>query len=87
MGPVGQLLGDRPIVRVHVPFPNEAARVLQTLSGVEHIETNGRYVEIRGVSSEAVVAHLTGRGIVPGEVIRASADLESLFLELTKEAA
>jgi len=87
MGPTAQLMGDRETVRVEVPSPAEAARLLQTLPGVDDVQPNGRYVEVRGVSSEAVVAHLTGHGIIPGEVTRTRPDLESLFLELTQEPA
>ncbi len=45
---------------------------------------DGAYVTVSGVSSEAVVKHLTSCGIIPSEVGQARPDLESLFLELTQ---
>jgi ABC-2 type transport system ATP-binding protein len=85
-GPVSELLSQQQqIVKVRVPSPASARLVLQSLPQVGEIETNGAYVQISGVSSEAVVAHLTAHGIVPGEVSTQRCDLEDMFLELTRE--
>lgn len=85
-GPVDELLNQRQkSVRVRVPSPVAAKRALETLLGISECQTNGSYVRVKGVTSEAVVAHLTAQGIVPGEVISQRSDLEELFLELTRE--
>jgi hypothetical protein len=68
-----------------VPSPANARQVLRTLAGIEDIQTNGVYVQVSGVSSEAVVVHLTSHGILPAEVITQRSDLEALFLTLTRK--
>jgi ABC-2 type transport system ATP-binding protein len=85
-GPVDELLSQQQqCVKVRVPSPVAAMQALQSLPGVGEVQTNGAYVQVLGVSSEAVVAHLTAQGIVPGEVSTQRSDLEDLFLELTQE--
>ncbi len=86
-GPVGELLGGQIIVRVAVPAPQEAAALLRTLPGVQEIKVNGRGLEVSGLSSQAVVAHLTANGLVPSEVTAGCEDLESVFLTLTESQA
>jgi ABC-type multidrug transport system ATPase subunit len=87
-GPVKELLGkQQEVVRVRVTSPAEAAQRLQSLAGVTAIKPNGAYVDISGVTGEAVVRHLTSGGIVPSEVATSHPDLESLFLELTQVPA
>jgi len=83
-GPVGELLEGQTSVRVRVPSPNEAATLLLTLPGVIDVKPDGQYVTITGVSSEAVVKHLTSNDIIPSEVIRTGSDLENVFLKLTQ---
>lgn len=84
-GSVQELLGQRQqIVRVRVALPARATEVLQTLPGVTTITANGAYVEVIGATSEAVISHMVGQGVVPSEVTTEKSDLESLFLELTK---
>jgi ABC-2 type transport system ATP-binding protein len=83
-GAVSSLLGSQTIVRVRVESPAEAAAVLHTLPGASDIQPNGAWVTVGGVSSQAVIAHLTSHGIVPFEVSSGRPDLESLFLELTQ---
>jgi ABC-type multidrug transport system ATPase subunit len=85
-GAVAGLLGKQDVVKVRVPAPEAAAEVLRSLAGVTEIQPNGRYVQIKGVPSEAVVLHLVQNGIVPGEVTTGGSDLESIFLELTQDA-
>jgi len=85
-GAVGELLTGERVVRARVPDPAAAGRVLASLPGAERILANGHYVEVRGVSSESVVSHLIGNGIVPSEIGAGQADLESVFLTLTQEA-
>lgn len=85
-GLVSDLLAQREqVVKVRVPSPAEARRVLETLPGIGRIESNGNYVEISGLPSETIVTQLTANGIVPGEVTVQKSDLESLFLSLTTE--
>jgi ABC-type multidrug transport system ATPase subunit len=84
-GSVDELLNQRQQrVKVRVPSPVMAMQALQTLPGIGDCQTNGAYVQVTGVPSEAIVAHLTAQGIVPGEVISQRSDLEDLFLELTR---
>ena len=85
-GPVQQLAGSSRGVRVQVEQPDAAARVLHDLAGVSRVELDVRHVEVWGVTSQAVVLALTSNGIIPSEVTSTGSDLESLFLELTKEA-
>jgi ABC-2 type transport system ATP-binding protein len=82
-GSVKDLLGQKDIVKVRVPEPTEAVRLLQNLPGCSEIRPNCAQVTVSGVSSQAVVAHLTANGIVPSEVTSGGSDLESIFLELT----
>jgi len=84
-GPVGSLIGGEEVAKVDVPSPQRAIEVLRDLSGVKHLQGNGRRVEVGGVSAEQVVRHLTGLGIIPTQVTTSRADLEDLFLELTQE--
>ncbi|MHB1415631.1 MAG: ABC transporter ATP-binding protein [Chloroflexota bacterium] len=86
-GTVAQLIGQQDVVKARVPSPAQAAGVLRTLAGVTRVEPNGTYVRVSGVPSEAVIVHLVNNGIVPSEVLRGESDLESIFLELTKETA
>lgn len=84
-GAVDELLSQQQlIVKVRVPSPQTASQALKTLPGVGEIQTNGAYVQVTGVTSEAVVTHLTKNGIVPDEVTTQRSDLEDLFLELTR---
>jgi ABC-type multidrug transport system ATPase subunit len=83
-GTVNELLEGQKVVRVRVPSPTEAAVLLQErLEGVTDAQTNGGTVMVTGVESQDVVAFLVANGIIPSEVSRSGADLESLFLELT----
>lgn len=82
-GNVKELLGGPAVVKVRVSSSAEAARLLQSLPGCREIKPNGAYVTVCGVSSQAVVAHLTSKGVVPSEVSTGQSDLESIFLELT----
>jgi ABC-type multidrug transport system ATPase subunit len=85
-GLVSDLLAQREqVVKVRVPSPAEARRVLENVPGVGRIESNGNYIEISGLSSETIVAQLTSNGIIPGEVAVQKSDLESLFLSLTTD--
>jgi ABC-type methionine transport system ATPase subunit len=59
-GPVAELLGRRAAaVKAKGPSPAEAAAVLLTLPNAGEVVPNGAYVTLSGVSSEAVVKHLT----------------------------
>ncbi|NIM95966.1 MAG: ATP-binding cassette domain-containing protein [Anaerolineales bacterium] len=82
-GRVKELLSKTTVVKVRVPSPAEAIRLLQSLPGCSEIKPNGAYVTVCGVSSQAVVSYLTSKGVVPSEVSTGQSDLESIFLELT----
>lgn len=82
-GEVKDLIGEKTLVKVRVPSPAEAVRLLQSLPGCREIRLNGVYVTVSGVSSQAVVSHLTSNGVVPSEVTTGQSDLESIFLDLT----
>ena len=82
-GYVKELIGETAVVRVRVPSSELAVQLLQSLPGCRDIKPNGAYVTVCGVSSQAVVSHLTSGGVVPSEVITGQSDLESVFLELT----
>ncbi len=84
-GAVQELLGQKSVVRARVEAPTAAAEALSLLSGAQDIHSNGAYVSVSGVSSQAVIAHLVAHNIVPSEVSSGQNDLESLFLELTQE--
>lgn len=85
-GAVNELRGAERVVKVRVPDPATAAALLRDLGGVGRVTPNGHYVEVQGVTGEAVVGRLTANGIVPGEVTTSQGDLESVFLALTQEA-
>jgi len=85
-GKVNELLGADEKIRLQVDSTSEAALVLQTLPGATDIQSQDRYVTLRGVSSKEVVSHLTAHGIIPSEVSHFRSDLESLFLELTQDS-
>ncbi len=84
-GSVDELLRSQEmVVRVRVSSPEQAKRALQSLPGVTGIESNGAYVEVKGVPSERIVAHLARHDMPPGEVTEQNSDLERLFLGLTQ---
>jgi ABC-2 type transport system ATP-binding protein len=76
-GRVADLLGHKEVVKVRVPTPAQAVRLLQNLPGCKEIRSNGAYISVSGVSRAA-------NGIVPSEVTSGGSDLESIFLELTE---
>jgi ABC-type multidrug transport system ATPase subunit len=86
-GTVSELVGRKDVIRVRVAEPEEAARVLRALPGVTDVRPDSNHVDVRGVTSEAVIVHMVENGVVPSEVIRGGTDLESVFLELTQETA
>ncbi|HPL26576.1 MAG TPA: ABC transporter ATP-binding protein [Anaerolineae bacterium] len=71
-------------VRVRVPDPAQAARVLQVLPGVAGVQPDGAYVRVEGVASDAVAKHLAAHNIVPSELVPCRPDLEQVFLDLTR---
>lgn len=81
-GEVSALRGESEVVKVRVPSPPEAIKVLQSLTGHREIKSNGSYVTVTGVPSQVVVSHLTSHGVIPSEVTTEGSNLESIFLEL-----
>ena len=84
-GSVSQLLGGVEVVRIRVGETKRAAAALASLPGATAVRPNGHNVEIEGVPSEVVIAHLVERGVVPSEVTTGRADLESFFFNLTDD--
>jgi ABC-2 type transport system ATP-binding protein len=85
-GSVDDMLRQKePVIRIRVTSPDKARQALLSLSGITDIESNGLYVEVKGVSGERIVAHLAGQNMPPSEVVEKKSDLESLFLELTQK--
>jgi ABC-2 type transport system ATP-binding protein len=82
LGTIDELRGGEPTVHVHVADLKAATRLLPDGASVR---TNGTGLEVRGVSSEEVIVRLVSGGVVPSEVTVRSADLESLFLQLTQD--
>ncbi len=72
------------VVKVRVSRPEKARQSLQSLPGVTHIESNGVYVEVTGLPSERIIAHLAQQDILPSEVTVEKFDLENLYLSLTQ---
>jgi ABC-2 type transport system ATP-binding protein len=84
-GSVSQLLDGAEVVRIRVNGTERAAAALASLPGVSAVRPNGHYVDVEGVSSEAVIVHLVERGVVPSEVTTGRPDLESVFFNLTDD--
>jgi len=82
-GAVADLVAGEPLLRLRVSSSAAALAALQGLPGAETVSTNGHWIELRGVESQAVVAHLVARDVVPSEVREEHPDLEALFLQLT----
>jgi ABC-2 type transport system ATP-binding protein len=85
-GLVDELWGEQQVVRAWVPDTSQAADIIKSLEGVSRVRSNGTYIEIGGVSSEAVIRHLVNQGLVPSQVTIGKNDLEEAFFKLTEEA-
>jgi ABC-type multidrug transport system ATPase subunit len=87
-GRVSDLLGQQQVVRIRVASP-AAARTALLHSGVaaEQMTSNGSYLDVSGLPGEMIVERLAAHQIYPGEVVTRGHDLESTFLELTRDAA
>jgi ABC-2 type transport system ATP-binding protein len=83
-GSVREMLAGESRVRVRSAQPDQTVRTLQELNGAKEVQLVDGYVEVRGVTSEEVLTSLVKHGLTPQEVFVAQADLEQVFLELTK---
>jgi len=84
-GSVDELLRHQElVVKVRVSAPEKARQSLQTLTGITQIESNGAYVEVMGLPSESIIAHLAQQDIFPSEVTVQKFDLENFYLNLTQ---
>jgi ABC-2 type transport system ATP-binding protein len=84
-GSVEELLRHQElVVKVRVNAPEKARQSLLTLPGITHIESNGVYVQVRGLPSERIIAHLAQQDILPSEVTVQKFDLENFYLNLTQ---
>jgi ABC-2 type transport system ATP-binding protein len=83
-GRVNDLLnGSRPTVRVSVPVPADAARILQSLAGVENVQADGNSLIVTGVESPAIMACLLQNNIIPTEITNQKSSHEALFMDVT----
>jgi ABC-2 type transport system ATP-binding protein len=85
-GRVDSLLSDGNRIRVSVPSPATAARVLRRELDISHLNVRADHVELSGVPGAEVVRHLSRYDIYPSEVRNQHSDLEALFLESTRPA-
>jgi ABC-2 type transport system ATP-binding protein len=84
-GSVEELLRHQKlVVKVRVSTPEKARQSLQGLPGVTQIESNGATVEVMGLPSESIIAHLAQQDIFPSEVTVQKFDLENFYLNLTQ---
>ncbi|MBI1296544.1 ATP-binding cassette domain-containing protein [bacterium] len=81
-GAVDELRGGQSVVRVRIPDPAAALRVLP--SEVD-VHSNGSYIDVTGMRCDEVIVQLVNGGVVPTEVTTRNADLEALFLRITGE--
>ncbi len=85
-GRVNELLGaQKPAVRLRVTDSDAAARVLQTMSGVDSIQADGDWLIVAGVEPQAVMNHLLRQNIIPQEITAQKSNLESLFMNVTSD--
>jgi ABC-2 type transport system ATP-binding protein len=85
-GRVAELLGaQKPAVRLKVTDSDAAARVLQTMSGVDSIQADGDWLIVSGVEPQAVMNHLLRQNIIPQEITAQKSNLESLFMNVTSD--
>jgi ABC-type multidrug transport system ATPase subunit len=87
-GAVSDLLHKNEIVRIQTSDREGTVKALRLLPGVHDIQVRSNsLVEVQGVPSEQILAHLVAQGVTPREVMTTHADLESVFLELTERRA
>jgi ABC-type multidrug transport system ATPase subunit len=86
-GTVREMLAKNDVIRVSASELEPIVQALSLIPGAQHIQTNGSFVEVQGVSSENVMSFLVMRGLRPKEVSVFHPDLESVFLELTQKPA
>lgn len=86
-GAVDELLKYNDTIQVQSADPERTAALLSQLPEAHHIQTNGNYVQVQGVSSEQGLHYLVQQGVTPREVSTVRPDLESFFLELTQKGA
>jgi hypothetical protein len=66
-----------------VPVPADAARILQSLPGVENVQADGNSLIVTGVESPAIMACLLQNNIIPTEITNQKSSLEALFMDVT----
>jgi ABC-2 type transport system ATP-binding protein len=86
-GRVEDLLNSsKPTVRLNVPSSSiEAAALLQSLPGVESVQSNGNSLIVTGIESQDIMACLLQHNIIPTEIAIQKSDLESLFMNVTSD--
>ncbi|MGE5775015.1 MAG: ABC transporter ATP-binding protein [Chloroflexota bacterium] len=85
-GRVDELLnGQKPSVRLTVSDTSLAVRALESLSGIENVQTSGNTLIVLGVTSQDVMNHLLQQHVIPTEITAQKSDLESLFMDVTAD--
>ena len=82
-GRVVDLVRSQQVVRVRVSDPQRVLEVLSLLPELNRVTSNGSWVEVQGMTAEALIEYLVTNRLTPSEVNSGVADLESIFLELT----
>lgn len=87
-GRVADLLSQsKPVVRVMVSDVATAVAALQSLPHIESIRPNGASILVVGQESQAILTHLLQHNIIPSEIAAQPISLESLFMDVTQDAA
>jgi ABC-2 type transport system ATP-binding protein len=85
-GRVDELLdGQKPSVRLTVNDTSLAVHALESLSGIENVQTSGNTLIVIGVTSQDVMNHLLQHQVIPTEITAQKSDLEALFMDVTSE--
>ncbi|HMB22285.1 MAG TPA: ABC transporter ATP-binding protein [Anaerolineales bacterium] len=85
-GRVDELLnGQKPSVRLTVSDTSLAVRALESLSGIENVQTSGNTLIVLGVTSQDIMNHLLQQHVIPTEITAQKSDLESLFMDVTAD--
>ena len=86
-GTVTDLLSKQEVVRIHTADPTRTVEALHVLPGIQSVQADTSYIDVKGVPSEEIIAYLVNQGVTPTEVSIARPDLENVFLELTQKNA
>jgi ABC-2 type transport system ATP-binding protein len=85
-GTMSELLTTEATTRIKVADVSKATQILSALDKNITItpQTDGQFLDIKGVDAEKIVQTLVLKGVVPQQVSPVENDLESVFLKLTQ---